>query len=227
VTAKPSTPARQGKRSTAKKKRSVGSLLRRWFLSGLLVVVPLVVTYLVLRFLFETVDGILGPWLMNSKGERIPGLGILVTFIIVMGMGMVAAGVLGSRLVKWWERLMARLPIVRMVYGGARQVVESVSREEGTSFQEVGLVEYPRPGMYSLGFVANRMPIVRGDVSEDRIAVFIPSTPTPFTGSFVLVKPADFILLDLSVEAALKLVVSGGIVAPERFLAKDKAKAKD
>lgn len=212
-------------RRSARKRRSIGSLLRRWFLSGLLVVVPLVVTYLVLKFLFETVDGILGPWLVNTEGERIHGLGILVTFLIVMAMGMVAAGVVGRRLLTWWERLMARLPIVRLVYGGARQVVESVSREEGTSFQEVGLIEYPRVGTYSLGFVANRISIVRGEDSEDRIAVFVPSTPTPFTGSFVLVKPTDFILLDLTVEAALKLVVSGGIVAPERFVARAKAKA--
>lgn len=209
-----------------KKRRSTVSLLRRWFLSGLLVVVPLACTYMVLRFLFETVDGILGPHLVNAQGERIPGLGILATFVLVMGMGVIAAGVVGSRLVKWWERLMARLPIVRMVYGGARQVVESVSREEGTSFQEVGLVEYPRPGMYSLGLVANRTQITRGDVSEDRIAVFIPSTPTPFTGSFVLVKPEDFTLLDLTVEAALKLVVSGGIVAPEQFRVRATAGAR-
>jgi uncharacterized membrane protein len=202
--------------------RTMGSLLRRWFLSGLLVVVPLVVTYLVLRFIFESVDGILGPFLATQDGRHIPGVGILVTLLIVMVMGMVATGVVGRRLLGWWERQMARLPIIRMVYGGARQVVESVSREKGTSFQEVGLIEYPRPGMYSLGFVANRISLTQGDATEQRVAVFVPSTPTPFTGSFVLVKPEEFVLLDLTVEAALKLVVSGGIVAPERFLARAK-----
>lgn len=206
-----------------KPRRTLGSLLRRWFLSGLLVVVPLVVTYLVLKFVFESVDGILGPHLKTSEGEKIPGLGILATLVLIMLMGMVAAGVVGSRLVHWWERLMARLPIVRMVYGGARQVVESVSREGGTSFQEVGLVEYPRSGLYSLGFVVNRMALVQGNAREERVAVFIPSTPTPFTGSFVLVKPEEFLLLDLTVEAALKLVVSGGIVSPEQFRVKPRA----
>lgn len=194
--------------------------LRRWFLSGLLVVVPLVVTYLVLKFVFESVDGILGPHLVMADGRKIPGLGIVVTLLIVMVMGMIAAGVIGRRLLSWWEQLMARVPIVRMVYGGARQVVESVSREKGTSFQEVGLVQYPRPGVYSLGFVANRTPLMHGHEREERVAVFIPSTPTPFTGSFVLVKPEEFMLLDLSVESALKLVVSGGIVAPEYFRVK-------
>ena len=197
--------------------RSVGARLRRWFLSGLIVVVPLVVTYLVLRFVFETVDGILGPLVVTLHGKPVPGLGLLATLVLVMVVGSITAGVVGSRLVSFWERLMARIPLIRMVYGGARQVVESVSRKGGPSFQQVGLVEYPRPGLYSLCFVANKLPVHGSGGTDERLAVFVPSTPTPFTGFLVLVKPEELILLDLSVEAAVKLVVSGGIVAPESF----------
>lgn len=210
----------QAKAKTSRHRRTVVSRLRRWFLSGLLVVVPLLCTWAVLKFLFETVDGIFGPFLVNSAGERIPGLGILASFLIVMLMGIVAAGVIGKRLVQWWEGLMARLPIIRMVYGGARQVVEQVGQEKGASFQEVGLIEYPRTGMHSLVFLANRIKYTQGDDTEDRIAVFVPSTPTPFTGSFVLVKAKDYIPLDMTIEEALKLVVSGGIVSPKQFVAK-------
>lgn len=200
--------------------RGVGARLRRWFLSGLVVVVPLVVTYLVLKFVFESVDGILGPLVVTLHGKPVPGLGLLATLVLVLLVGSITAGVVGNRLLRFWESLMARIPLIRLVYGGARQVVESVSRQGGTSFQQVGLLEYPRPGLYSLCFLANKLPVRQSGRTEERLAVFVPSTPTPFTGFLVLVKPEELILLDLSVEAAVKLVVSGGIVAPEYFTAR-------
>jgi uncharacterized membrane protein len=194
--------------------------LRRWFLSGLVVVVPLVVTWLVLKWLFQTIDGILGPALVAMHGKPLPGLGIVATLLIILVAGWIATGVAGGRLIRLWESLLARIPLIRMVYSAAKQVLESVSREGGPSFQQVGLVEYPRTGMYSVCFIANRVPIKFPDHLEPRITVFVPTTPTPFTGNVVLVKPEDVILLDLSVEDAVKLVVSGGIVVPGQFLVK-------
>ena len=194
--------------------------LRRWFLSGLVVVVPLVVTWLVLKFLFQSIDGILGPALVALHGKPLPGLGILATLVLIMVAGWIATGVAGGRAIRLWEGVLARIPLIRMVYGAAKQVLESVSREGGPSFQQVGLLEYPRPGVYVICFIANNVAIKFHDHAEQRIVAFVPTTPTPFTGNVVLVKREDVILLDLSVEDAVKMVVSGGIVVPGQFLVK-------
>jgi uncharacterized membrane protein len=197
-----------------KRSHSIGSLLRRWFFSGLLVVVPLVVTYIVLRMFFKAVDGILAPVVATLYGKPIPGLGLLVTFLLVMLAGAIAAGVGGGRLIRLWEGWLSRIPLIRVIYGGAKQMLESISRSGGSSFQQVGLVEYPRAGLYSICFLANRLPIHTNGREDLRVTAFIPSTPTPFTGSLILVKPEEIIPIDLSVEDAIKLIVSGGILVP-------------
>jgi uncharacterized membrane protein len=190
---------------------------RRRFISGLLVVVPLVVTYLVLRFLFESIDGILAPVVQAVFKRHIPGVGLLVTLLLVIIAGWITTGVGGGRLLKMWEGWLVRLPIIRIVYGGAKQLMESVSKAEGTSFKQVGMIEYPRLGLYSLCFLSNRLDLeLKGDPHQ-RITVFIPSTPTPFTGFVLLVRPEEIIPLRISVEDAIKLLVSGGIVAPQKL----------
>ena len=197
-----------------KRYRSPGTTARRRFVSGILVVVPLGVTYLVLKFLFQTVDGILAPAVRAALGREIPGVGILVTVLLIMLVGWVATGVAGGRLIRIWEGWLVRIPLIRIVYGAAKQFLESVASRDGTSFKQVGLLQYPREGLYSICFLANRLSIrVRGETSE-RITAFVPSTPTPFTGMMVMVKPEDVIPLTLKVEDAIKLLVSGGIVVP-------------
>lgn len=190
---------------------------RRRFISGLLVVVPLVVTYLVLKFLFETIDGILAPLVQAVFKRHIPGVGLLATLLLVIVAGWITTGVAGGRLVKIWEAWLVRLPLVRVVYGAAKQVLESVSKGERSGFQQVGMVEYPRAGLFTICFLSNRLEVDARTGPEERITAFIPSTPTPFTGFVILVRPADVIPLDISVEEAIKLVVSGGIVAPPRL----------
>jgi uncharacterized membrane protein len=190
---------------------------RRRFLSGLLVVVPLVVTYLVLKFLFESIDGILAPVVQAVFKRHIPGVGLLATLLLVVVAGWITTGVAGGRLVKIWDGWMARLPLVRIVYSAAKQVVESVSKGDRPAFQQVGLLEYPRSGLYSICFLSNRIDVDARTGPEERISAFIPSTPTPFTGFVVLVRPEEVIPIDISVEDAIKVVVSGGIVAPPRL----------
>lgn len=190
---------------------------RRRFISGLLIVVPLVVTYLVLRFLFESIDGILAPVVQAVFKRHIPGVGLLATLLLVIIAGWIATGVAGGRLIKMWEGWLVRLPIIRIVYGGAKQLMESVSKAEGTSFKQVGMIEYPRLGLYSLCFLSNRLDLELKDDPHQRVTVFIPSTPTPFTGFVMLVRPEEIIPLRISVEDAIKLLVSGGIVAPQKL----------
>ena len=195
-------------------KHTVGSHVRRRFISGLLVVVPLGITYLVLRFLFETIDGVLAPAVRAVYGRAIPGVGLLVTLLLVLLVGWIATGVAGGRIIRIWEGWLVRIPLIRIVYGAAKQLLEAVSRQEGPSFKQVGLVEYPRKGIYTFCFLANRLPIARTDHREERVTAFIPSTPTPFTGFVIVVRPEEIIPLSLSIEDAIKLLVSGGIVVP-------------
>lgn len=200
-----------------KRSRSAGSVIRRRFISGLLVVVPLVVTYLVLRFLFQTVDGILAPAVVAVYGKPIPGVGLLATILLVMVTGWITTGVAGGRLIRIWEGWLIRIPLIRIVYGAAKQFLESVSRRNGTSFKQVGIIEYPRKGLFTFCFLANRLPLTTGEHTEERITAFVPSTPTPFTGFVVMVRVDEVIPLDLAIEDAIKLLVSGGIVVPEHL----------
>ena len=183
-----------------------------------MVVVPLVVTYLVLKFLFQTVDGVLAPLVVAIYGKPIPGVGILATILLVMVVGWIATGVAGGRLIRIWESWLIRIPLIRIVYGAAKQFLESVSGQDAQSFKQVGLIEYPRQGLYTLCFIANRLNIENHGQSEKRMTVFVPSTPTPFTGFVILVKPQEIIPLDVSVEDVIKLLVSGGIVVPEELV---------
>jgi len=194
--------------------KSPGLTARRRFVSGILVVVPLGVTYLVLKFLFQTVDGVLAGVVQAVFGREIPGLGILVTVLLIMVMGQIATGVAGGRLIRIWEGWLIRIPLIRIVYGAAKQFLESVANRDDSSFKQVGIIEYPRLGIYSFCFLSNRLTLsVRGE-TEERITAFVPSTPTPFTGMVVMVKPKDVIPLSIKVEDAIKLLVSGGLVVP-------------
>lgn len=194
--------------------RSLGLTARRRFVSGILVVVPLGVTYLVLKFLFQTVDGVLAGAVQAVFGREIPGVGILVTVLLIMVMGQIAAGVAGGRLIRIWEGWLIRIPLIRIVYGAAKQFLESVANRDDSSFKQVGIIQYPRLGIYSFCFLSNRLTVTVRGATEERITAFVPSTPTPFTGMVVMVKPEDVIPLSIKVEDAIKLLVSGGIVVP-------------
>ena len=180
--------------------------------------VPLVVTYLVLKFLFQTIDGILAPLVVAVYGKPLPGVGLLVTILLVMVTGWIATGVAGGRLIRIWESWVIRLPLIRIVYGAAKQFLESVSGQDAKSFKQVGLIEYPRSGLFTLCFLSNRLEVVSHGETETRVSVFVPSTPTPFTGFVVLVKPQEIIPLSIPVEEAIKLLVSGGIVVPSQLV---------
>jgi len=157
------------------------SRLKGSFLSGVLVVVPLIITYLVLRLLFDFVDSILAP-------------------LLPMG-----------------DRLLNKMPVIRSVYSSAKQLMEAVTQPTMKSFREVALIEYPRLGNWSVGFVANRVTVVEEGRSREMVTVFIASTPTPITGMLVLVPATECIILRMTVEEAIKFLVSGGVVSPEKF----------
>jgi uncharacterized membrane protein len=199
-------------------RKKLWNLLRRQFLAGVIVIVPLILTVFVLKFLFGGVDNLFSPLVEKIFGTRIPGLGILATLVIIYLVGAMATNVIGSRLIRLWDILFAKTPLVRTVYGASKQLLEGLTLPGKKAFQQPVLVQYPRPGCYAIGFVANRLEVTLPDSKKEMVAVFVPSTPTPFTGFALLFPGEEIIPLNLSVEEALKFVVSGGFVSPQELL---------
>lgn len=192
--------------------------LKRYFLSGLLITVPLVITYLVLRFLLSAIDGILSPLVLRIFGYSIPGLGILVSILLILLAGVLTRGVIGMKLVSYWERFLHTLPLVRTVYAPAKQLILSIAGPQTDKFNRVVVIPYPRPGIYALAFAAEEVRLGERWGEERFVAVFVPSTPTPFTGFVVMVNKEEVFPTDISIEEAIKFLVSGGIAVPDKLL---------
>jgi uncharacterized membrane protein len=194
---------------------------RNIFITGLLTITPLVVTVWVLGFLFRTVDGILAPILDRAFGRHIPGLGFLLTLVLIYLVGLVMTNLVGQKLVAAGERILTRVPIVKGIYGGSKQLVDAVSMPTKGNFTTVVLVEYPRREMYMIGFITRQDSGTLEDTGRiDTLTnVFIPNTPNPASGRFVMVPNRDLIPVSISVEEGLKLIISGGFVSPKTIRA--------
>jgi len=199
-------------------RQKILGLLRRQFLAGVIVIVPLILTFMVLRFLFGGVDNLFIPLEDKILGTRIPGLGFLATLIIIYLVGVLATNVIGSRLIRLWDILFTKTPLVRTIYGASKQFLEGLTLPGKKAFQQAVLVEYPRTGSYAVGFVSNKLEIQEKNSRRELISVFIPTTPTPFTGFVILFPPDQVMELEVPVEQALRFVVSGGIAAAEGLL---------
>jgi uncharacterized membrane protein len=199
----------------------LNTTLRRYFLSGILVIVPLIITYMVLRFLFEGVDGLLSPLIAKVIKHQIPGLGLVATIVLIFIAGVLTANVVGSRLFKIWEIFFIKTPLVRTIYGSSKQLVQALTSTDKHSFKQVVMVEFPRKGIYTFGFLTNEMKIDLLDANDKMISVFIPSTPTPFSGWTLLFRREEVIPLDITVEEGIKFFVSGGIASPASFTPTD------
>jgi uncharacterized membrane protein len=155
-------------------------------------------------------------------GRDIPGLGLLATALLILVMGFVGTNLVGRRLVSGWESILMNLPLVRRIYNPAKELLEAVTSPNRLLFKEVVLVEYPRKGIYSYAFVTSYVTL-HGPNGSDRIAhVFVSNPPMPTTGTFIAMRVAELTYLDMSVETALKLIVSGGIVSPPTIQPREK-----
>lgn len=192
-------------------------LLRRWLIAGLLIWLPLVATLLVLRLTVELLDQsvLLLPSALrpeNLFGVELPGLGILISLVLVLGTGAVVANFIGRRLVEYTEAALERIPLVRSVYSGVKRLTQAVMSEESQTFRKVVLIEYPNDGIWTVAFqTADPAKSVRGSLGEV-ITVYVPTTPNPTSGFVVFVTPDKVRPLDMSVEDALKLVMTLGVV---------------
>ncbi len=194
--------------------------VRRYLTAGLLVWVPLGVTFLVIESLVDFADRLLqilpeeaqpNHWL----GHDIPGLGVALVFITVLATGAVAANLVGQRLLGVGEALLARIPLVRSLYSGVKQLLESLMSGAGNSFRTVVLVPYPHPGCWTLAFLTGEgLPEAANAIGTELVSVFVPATPNPTSGFFLMVPRKDVVELQMSVDEGLRMILSMGMVVP-------------
>jgi uncharacterized membrane protein len=206
-----------------KRRRSLFAALRGSFLTGLVVIAPIGLTI----WLIWTVVGWIDGWVLplipapyrpeEYIGTNLRGLGVIIFLVFTVIVGWLAKGLIGRSFIRWAESIVDRLPLVRSVYGGVKQVAETIFAQSGTNFDRACLIQYPRPGIWAIAFIstsakgeiARRIP-----VEDDKVAVFMPTTPNPTSGFLLFLPRKDVIELDLSVEDAAKLVISAGLVYP-------------
>ena len=203
-------------------KLGIFARFRRYFLAGILVTSPILitvyVTWLIITFIDAQVAGMLPESLDFTKKlpHQIPGLGLIISIIVITFIGAITPGFIGRTLLKVGERILDNTPVVRSIYGAIKQIMETVMSTNSESFREVVLVEYPRKGIWVIGFVTGE---TKGEVQtlneEILINVFIPTTPNPTSGFLLFVPKKDLIYMKMKVEDAVKMVISGGIVTPQ------------
>jgi uncharacterized membrane protein len=195
--------------------------LKKYFITGLLIWIPLVITAWVLSLIVRTMDQslLLLPSAIrpeNLLGVYIPGIGALLTILIVLVTGLVTTNIIGQRLVRYWEGILSRIPVVKSIYYSVKQISDTVISGNGDAFRQVLLVRYPHPEAWSVAFQTG---VPADEVSkasgEELVSVFIPTAPSPVNGFFFFVRKQDTIELDMSVDDALKYIVSMGVVGPE------------
>ncbi|MFH1687805.1 MAG: DUF502 domain-containing protein [bacterium] len=204
---------------------NVTASFKRYFVSGVLVVVPLILTYIVLKFLFEAVDGILQPVLHRILGYWVTGLGVLTTLLLIILAGVITRNFVGARMYRTGEKILSKVPIIRPIYSSAKQLLEAVAQPSMDSFKAVVLIEYPRRGAFALSFLSNRISLDVGGEVRSFVSVFIPSTPTPISGIVVLVPEDEATILDMTVEEGVKFLVSGGVASPKLIKSRSLATA--
>ena len=193
--------------------------IKRYFITGLLIWVPLGITIWVLDALTSALDQTLlvlpEQWRPEHLlGFNIPGLGVVLTALVVLLTGVFAGNLLGQRMVKIWEGLLNRIPVVKSIYGSVKQVSDTLLSGNGQAFRKVLLVHYPHPQVWSLAFQTNVPAEVNRKLGDDWLAVFIPTAPSPVNGFYFYVRRDETIEMNISVDAALKYIVSMGVVTP-------------
>jgi uncharacterized membrane protein len=194
--------------------------LRKWLFSGLLVIVPLFITLAVLKWIIDTLDQTLWvlplAWQNWLHDNNVRGLGVLLTLAILLVVGAVASNFVGKRLLGWGDAVVRRIPVVRSIYSSVKQVSDTLFSENGNAFRTAVLVQWPREGVWTIAFVTGTPgPEVVGHLGGgDYLGVYVPTTPNPTGGYFVMLKRSDCIELRMSVDEALKYIVSMGVVVP-------------
>ncbi|MEX0906771.1 MAG: DUF502 domain-containing protein [Gemmatimonadota bacterium] len=197
--------------------------IRRHLIAGLIVIAPVTATVFVLWWIFQVLDGVLGRFLYPAIGAVagrdtivIPGLGLLVLFMLLVGIGWAAQRAIGSRIVAWWHDTLERIPLTRRIYSATNRIVRTMFGAEARPFQKVVLVRYPSDGRWSIGFLSGIAPAAIRSTVPDAVTVFVPTTPNPTTGFLVIVPLSLTVELAMSVDEAFTYILSAGAVTPEQ-----------
>jgi uncharacterized membrane protein len=202
-----------------RKRTTVIERLRAYFIAGILVTGPialtLYLTWVFIRFIDDTVSGLLPEAYNPATYLPLPGLGLVVTVVGLTLIGALTAGYVGRLLLRIGERIVARMPVVRGIYGAVKQIFETLLAKQSNTFREVVLTEWPRQGMWTMAFVTVQPEgEIRDTVGSDAVAIYVPTTPNPTSGYLMFVRRRDLVTLPLTVEEGIKFIISGGIVAP-------------
>ncbi len=195
-------------------------MLKKYFITGLLIWLPLAVTLWIIDFVVSTMDRtllLLPPsWRPDAVfGMHLPGLGLVVSVLLILATGLLAANFLGQRLVRWWERLVGRIPIVNSIYSSVKQVSDTMLAQTGNAFRKVVLVEFPQRGQWTMAFVVGTPGERLNEfLGVEKVTVYVPTAPNPTSGYVIMVDPAELRDVDVTVDEAFKFHVSLGVVAP-------------
>jgi len=208
------------------------SFFKRYLITGLLIWVPLVVTVWVLNLLVSVMDQslLLLPDALRTEnwlGVHIPGLGVILTLTVVFVTGVVTANIVGQKLVRFWEGVLLRIPVVNSIYKAVKQVSDTLFSGSGHAFRKVLLVHYPHPEAWSLALQTNIPPEIAAHLPDEHVAVFIPTTPSPVNGFYFFVKKSEAIELDMTIDEALKYIISMGVVTSDAAKGRKVASARD
>jgi len=194
--------------------------MKRYLIAGLLIWVPLGVTVIVVKFLVNILDKTVLLLPPNYRpdailGFDIPGFGVILSVAIVLGTGVIVANLFGRKIVSVWEAILARIPLIRTIYTGVKQVMETILSNQGDSFRKVLLVEYPRRGMWTLAFQSSTdVGEAQIKIGQEVVNIFVPTTPNPTSGFFIMLPKSDVIELDMTIDEGLKMIISAGVVVP-------------
>ncbi len=194
--------------------------LKKYLIAGILVWLPLGVTVLVVKLFVDMMDKTLLLIPVEYRPEQLlgfalPGLGVILSILIILLTGMIAANLLGGKLVAFWEMLLSRIPLVRSVYSAVKQLTETLFSSSGQSFRKVLMIEYPRKGLWTLAFqTGTDIGEAQKKTGEDVVSVYMPTTPNPTSGFFLMIPKKDVIELDMSVDEGLRMIISMGVVVP-------------
>ncbi len=200
--------------------KGLRTIIKNYFLTGLLVILPVFVTVYVIWFLIRVMDVVLKYIPPKYLPEtylpfQIPGLGLILVIILIFAVGLLTRNLAGRRVVHIWENMVDRIPLVRIIYSGVKQLLEAFFIQKNQAFKRVALLEYPRRGTYVIGFITGESKgEVQSKTNKNMMNVFVPTTPNPTSGFYILIPEDELIILDMSVEDAFKLIISGGIFSP-------------
>ncbi len=196
--------------------------LRNIFLTGILVILPLVASIYILWYLFVFIDNLVRPMVILLFKRDLPGAGIILTLLVIMITGVFATNVIGKKIITVAENLLLKIPLYRNIYISFKQFLEGLFHQNKDSFEQVIIFEYPRKGLYQMGFITKETSSFFNSLTgKELYNVFLPTTPNPTSGMFIMVPKEEAIIIDISIEEALKLIISAGILTPEKVKRKE------